>query len=375
MTTSTPLQSAPPRFALDRLDAGDPGAIDALHHALRSQGFVYIDADTVLDAGSLTNVLGEARAFFDLSQAEKDALDLDLSPNYRGYVGMGAEYTNGVADVKESFEFAPETVAPAVAGEPPPYFKLYGANQWPDPGRLPRFRPALETYSAAVERIGRSVLQAVARTLDQPTTSAPGEGLFGGDLCSFSRLIYYAEAADTGDAPARREAHTDHTLLTVILQSSPGLEVADGDGWQPVTASPDTFLVFLGEMMEFWTRGYYTALPHRVYDAALAAERVSIATFFLPDLRNRVAPIVPSTSTRMASAELSLSADNSWLTPSAVDPPSTGDAAGPSGSLQPIIVGEKEWQRIHAIFPEQSSSEQSSSEQSSSRTSSSEGDA
>jgi isopenicillin N synthase-like dioxygenase len=96
--------------------------------------------------------------------------------------------------------------------------------------------------------------------------------------------------------------------------------------------------------MEFWTRGYYPATRHRVPNATLPAERLSIMSFFLPDLRCQVSPIEITDDSPLANAELSLSSDNSWL---------TRDRHGNNAAeAVPIVIGEKEWERVNAIFPE-----------------------
>ena len=263
---------------------------------------------------------------------------------------MGEEYTRGLADLKESFEFAKETPVPT-SDNPPPYFRLYGENQWPEARLLPQFRQTLGEYSEWMDKIGRALLKGIALTLGQPTTPTPG-GLFDGDLCFFSRLIYYGNPLDFSITKARLGAHTDHVLFTLTLQDAPGLEVrTDAGEWLRVEPSEDVFVVFPGELMEFWTRGYYKATTHRVHNQALRTERLSVASFFLPNLRSVVAPIDPASSPHLAQADLLMSSDNSWLTKPRDGARSNGAGAGEF--LRPIIVGEKEWERVNAIFPDE----------------------
>ncbi|MGV9561521.1 2-oxoglutarate and iron-dependent oxygenase domain-containing protein [Streptomyces sp. NPDC003480] len=324
-----------PVLALAGLEAGRPATLDRLHDALRDHAIVHVDARAEPAPEFFPSLHEQTRAFFALPEEAKRALDIDKSPNYRGYVAQGAEYTNGVPDLKESFEFGKETAAPE--GEEQPWHAgLYGPNQWPDASVLPRFRPVMEAYSAAVDRIALATLRGLLLTLDQPADA--DDAVTSGELCSYSRLIRYHDPAGFGAEQSRLERHTDSGLLTVSLQEQPGLEAEAADGrWVPVEPPADVFSVFGGELMEVWTHGYYRACPHRVHNSALRAERLSYASFFLPDLRRPLVPVDRASSPRL-SGPLAVPAGNSWL-------------AGGRELIPTTPVGELEWARMNVIFP------------------------
>lgn len=332
------------------MENGTPDTLDRLRRGLRETGVVFLDARGELPDGFFETLFAQSREFFRLPAEVKQALNLSNSANLRGYVGMGEEFTNGIADLKESFEFAKELEVPSDARDAP-YARLYGTNLWPEPDALPQFEPTIRSYSAWMSRLGTSFLKALARTLDQPTEPT-GDSLFEGEMCSFSRLIYYSDPTGFNEASARLEAHTDQALITVIVQNVAGLEVQDHTGaWVPVIPENGLFIVFPGELAEFWTRGYYRACVHRVQNKAITGERISIASFFLPDLRTRLAPLDPTSSEHLATADLTVSSTNSWLTPG-------GNA---DGALAPFVVGEKEWERMNAIFPDDAAALESGS--------------
>jgi isopenicillin N synthase-like dioxygenase len=352
-----------PTLSLSDIEAESPEAIERLRRAGRDIGVFYLDAGDRLARRFFADLFEQSRQFFRLPLDPKQALALANSSNFRGYVGMGEEYTRGQADIKESFEFAQETRVPA-SDNPPPYFRLYGENQWPDASRLPRFRPTLGEYSEWMDRIGRVVLKGMALTLGQPVTPEAGGGLFRGDPCFFSRLIYYGNPLDFGETDTRLGAHTDHVLFTLTLQDAPGLEVQTNAGeWIRVEPSEELFVVFPGELMEFWTRGYYKATTHRVHNKALRTERLSVASFFLPDLQSEVAPIDPASSPHLADVDLSMSSDNSWLTKPQAEAQANGASAGEL--LRPIMIGEKEWERVNAIFPDEAAPAEESAQETS----------
>lgn len=317
------------------LEAAGPEALAALHDSLREHTLVHVDARAELGEEFFTSLYEQTRAFFALPDEAKRALDIDKSPNYRGYVAQGAEYTNGVPDLKESFEFGKETPAPE--GEEQPWHEgLYGPNQWPDPALLPRFRPVVDAYSAAMDRVALATLRGLLLTLDQPA-DADG-GVTSGELCSYSRLIRYRDPSAFGVGQSRLERHTDSGLLTVGLQDTPGLEAETADGrWVAVEPPADVFSVFPGELMEVWTHGYYRACPHRVHNSALSTERLSYASFFLPDLSRPLVPVDRASSPRL-SGPVAVPEGNSWL-------------AGGRELSATTPVGRLEWERMNVIFP------------------------
>jgi isopenicillin N synthase-like dioxygenase len=324
-----------PIVTLADLEAERPEAVDRLHASFLGSSLVHVDARGELGAGFFAGLYEQTVRFFELPAADKQALDIGRSRHYRGYVGQGAEYTSGVPDLKESFEFGMEAAPPA--GPRQEWFDLYGGNQWPDEERLPGFRPVINDFLTAMTRVAAAVLTAMLRSLGQPADRR--HGLLGGELCCFSRLIHYRHPDGFAGQATRLARHTDSGMITIGLQNAPGLEVelADG-GWLPVDPPDDVFTVFPGELAEVWTGGYYRACAHRVRNAALRAERLSYASFILPDLRRGLAPIDPASCPRLAAAARSVASANSWVT-------------GGAQLSADIPVGQLEWQRMNMIFP------------------------
>lgn len=322
-----------PIIAVSDLDDRRPDAVERLRSSLREYTVVHVDARAELGPQFFAGLYEQTQQFFGLPAAEKQSLDINRSRNYRGYVGQGAEYTNGIADLKESFEFGKEIPAPS--GEPQPWFDLYGENQWPDDRRLPRFRPVVTAYTGAMARIARAVLKALMATLGQPAEG----GMADGELCLFSRLIYYSHPSQFASQQTRLGRHTDSGMITIGLQNAPGLEVeSPAHGWVEVRPPEDVFTVFPGELAEIWAHGYYRACAHRVHNSALRTERLSYASFVLPDLRRGLTPVDPASSQPLSAAGPAVSRGNSWL-------------AGGRAFAADVPIGALEWERMSLIFP------------------------
>ena len=86
--------------------------------------------------------------------------------------------------------------------------------------------------------------------------------------------------------------HTDYGMLTLLLQDDVGgLQVQTKAGnWIDAPPVDGTFVVNLGDMLEVWANGAFTARPHRVR-APKEKDRYSVAFFFNPNLKTIVSTI------------------------------------------------------------------------------------
>lgn len=76
--------------------------------------------------------------------------------------------------------------------------------------------------------------------------------------------------------------HTDFGNVSILLQEegTEGLEVLHPPtaSWIPVPVVPGSFVINMGDMMQFWTAGYYRSARHRVLTSSTKA-RHSVAFF------------------------------------------------------------------------------------------------
>ena len=97
-----------PIIKFSALQAGT-GEVDKLHDACLNWGLFYLE-DTPVSPAARASVFERSKQFFDLPSDQKRILDIKHSENFRGYVGPGEETTNGRPDLKESLEFAQESL-------------------------------------------------------------------------------------------------------------------------------------------------------------------------------------------------------------------------------------------------------------------------
>ena len=76
-------------------------------------------------------------------------------------------------------------------------------------------------------------------------------------------------------------AHTDGTVITILIQTAPGIQVRTRAGaWiSPVTSEVDHFIVNVGDLMAHWSKNEYVSTEHRV--VLTHQERQSIVFFKL----------------------------------------------------------------------------------------------
>lgn len=141
-----------------------------------------------------------------------------------------------------------------------------------------RLRAALKAYYLAIERLTTRLGELFSIALDLPRdffalrTRASNDSLRS--LFYPSRSIEFANDQGMGE-------HTDGTLMTVLAQTGPGIQVKTRDGrWiTPAVASRDDLLVNVGDLMARWSNDQYVSTPHRV--VLSSAERQSLAFFQL----------------------------------------------------------------------------------------------
>jgi isopenicillin N synthase-like dioxygenase len=182
----------------------------------------------------------------------------------------------GKVDKKESYDVNVE--APEAAGAAP----MLGPNLWPND---PAFRLAVSAYYEAVAALAWRLFRGFALALDLP------EDHFEPHLThppSQLRVIHYPFDADAMDQDGIG-AHTDYEFFTILRATAPGLEVRNGAGvWIDTPPIAGAYVVNIGDMLEVWTNGEFTATAHRV--RKVAEERYSVPYFATCDYWTRVAP-------------------------------------------------------------------------------------
>ncbi|HEY0200292.1 MAG TPA: 2-oxoglutarate and iron-dependent oxygenase domain-containing protein [Burkholderiaceae bacterium] len=280
---------------LDLADALPPGGARSgmvtaqMREAGMASGFFYVRNHGV-PATLVDAQYALAKRFFDLPQADKQAIDLHLSPSMRGYEAIGAQTLGEGArpDLKESFYCGLEYASDH------PYvqrgYHSYGTNQWP--AALPGMAVQCTAYTAALQALALRLMQLMALSLGLPETYF--DHTHDNPMVTL-RLLRYPPHPENADARTFGAGeHTDWGAITILAQDAlGGLEVCMPDGtWVAATPMEGTFVVNLGDMIPRWTNGLYHSNPHRVRNMfSHGAPRYSIPFFYSPDYEARVEPV------------------------------------------------------------------------------------
>lgn len=260
-----------PVVDLDRLES-DAAAVHAVSKACEEWGFFHV-AHHGVPAGLIAATHAQMVAFFSQPTARKRAIERSAQNAWGFY---DRELTKNVRDWKQIYDYGPDGQDGAMRNR----------SQWPED--LPGFRPTIEAFYRACERVSFRLLAAVAQSLgtDEDTLRT---GFVRGHT-SFLRLNYYpaCEHAAAPDAESGTGAHfgvnhhTDAGALTVLLQDGqPGLQVLHHGAWSLVEPRSDALLVNIGDVVQVWSNDRYRAPLHRVL-ANRDNDRYSAPFFFNP---------------------------------------------------------------------------------------------
>jgi isopenicillin N synthase-like dioxygenase len=286
------LKTAAPPFQIPTVDISaflaDPDSpaaqeiVPVVRAACRSTGFFQITGHGISQQLQKSVFTG-AKKFFKLPFEIKSALDSKKVPGLRGYDVLESQaYEEGLMpDLKEGFYTGidmPNDDPRVKAGR-----ILMGSNVWPEARMLPEdeFRKPAEAYHAALLALSITVLRLIERTL--PYGAGVFDEFIANDPLTPMRMLHYPPARPQQDKlQYGASAHTDFGAITLLLQDeSPGLEVKDRNTgeWVAVPPNPDAYVVNVGDMLSFWTKGEYISSVHRVINRN-PGDRYSIVFFF-----------------------------------------------------------------------------------------------
>jgi isopenicillin N synthase-like dioxygenase len=154
---------------------------------------------------------------------------------------------------------------------------LQGPNQWP--GWLAEFRPAIDAYRAAAERVARDIIRLIAVALDLPGTSLDRH--FARPTTFLRSLHYPPHPIEAPEDQFGAAPHTDYGIITLLAQDdSGGLQVRRRDGsWIDAAPLHGTFVLNVADMLARWTNDRFVSTPHRVVNRS-GGDRYSLPFFF-----------------------------------------------------------------------------------------------
>jgi len=247
--------------------------VRAIDRACRDIGFFYIVGHR-FDMRLARRLHEAAGEFFSLPEKARQSLGLD--PSMRGFLPLF--YRSKISDSfsgtshQEGFwvgaDFGADVRHP-----------LERANRWPQhPESL---RPAMTDYLEAVESLAAVLSQSFADALGQDGRFY--ESHFARPT-SRLKLNHYPPQEN----PQRVDnigvvPHTDSGAFTILWQdANGGLEVQTKTGeWVGAPPLEDSFVVNIGDILQYWSNGHYSSTPHRVINR-YGVDRYSIPYFVNP---------------------------------------------------------------------------------------------
>ncbi len=236
-------------------------AIDA---ACREVGFFTVCGHGV-DRQVFADAYAASRAFFDQPFERKTTVRLDT-----GFTRAPDDYTPyGYSGLLEENAYA-------YMGErdrPADYVEKFSVGRLilDDAERLPfpdgdagrELRRALKRYFEGCQQVAAAITELLTLAIGLPRDFFAIRTGRSDD--SLRTQLYPGRSGELANDQGMG-AHTDGTLVTLLTQNGPGIEVATRSGeW--VTPEPpdiDCFIVNIGDLMARWSNDVYVSTPHRV---------------------------------------------------------------------------------------------------------------
>ncbi|KAL0479133.1 hypothetical protein AKO1_008013 [Acrasis kona] len=262
-----------------------------VHKVCSEIGFFYLVGHGISDE-VVNGAHTQAREFFAQPKEVKDEISIRKSPHFRGYQCLGENVTKSKRDWHEAIDLYKDV--PPNDSNP-----IHGHNQWPE--KPENFRSFFENYDQQMDKLGRSVMRAIAMSLGLE------EHYFDkyiNDSYMCMRIINYPPLSDAAEQKEENVGdscgvHCDYGLLTFVNQDSTknALWVQDQSGeWISANPLPGSFTVNLGDMLKLWTSNLYQSTPHKVIHTNSKAQRTSIPYFFEPNFDAIISPLPLSDS-------------------------------------------------------------------------------
>jgi isopenicillin N synthase-like dioxygenase len=270
--------------------------VTAIGAACLKYGFFHITGHGI-PSDLIERVWRKTKRFFALPLDAKQAVSRSKE-NARGWYNR--ELTKNTRDMKEVFDFG-HSPHPELPDDDPANRTQDGFNRWPEARLCPDFRPTMQEYFCACERVAFTLLEAIAESLGVPPDALTRD--FVGRHTSFVRLNHYPRhdplrpersASTTGHLGVHH--HTDAGALTVLLHDEvSALEINLDGQWMLVEPVIGALVVNIGDIVQVWSNDRYPAPVHRVR-ASTNRERYSLPFFFNPVYEAVYAPLAALTN-------------------------------------------------------------------------------
>ncbi|WP_395105057.1 isopenicillin N synthase family dioxygenase [Actinomadura sp. SCN-SB] len=238
------------------------------------------------------------RSFFRLPVEEKNKYQVGR-PYDNGWRGLGAHHATalegaaGAPDLHEVFHIGPELKT----GRQEFDALYYPANKWPP--NLPEFKSAADRYIECMLALTRDLLTVLAQALGVADDFFVAQS----QRATWTQNVqWYPSLRTVGkieEGQLRVGPHSDFGTIA-ILDRQPGvggLQVwHPTQGWLTPPYDPESLTIIIGDLMEVWTDGRWSALRHRVQAPSAQVpeeDLTSLIFFYETDPDTVVTPLPP----------------------------------------------------------------------------------
>ncbi|MGV8885317.1 MAG: isopenicillin N synthase family dioxygenase [Microbacteriaceae bacterium] len=275
--------------------------------ATHEVGFFYLVGHGV-EQQLVDDLLAASRAFFDLPEADKLALENVNSPQFRGYTRVGGELTANQVDWREQIDIGPERETIESGADVANYWRLEGPNLWP--AALPELRELATRWNDELSAVALQLMRTWAVALGENENVF--DDAFSEKPFPLMKIVRYPGESNPEPKQGVGE-HRDGGVLTLLLvePGKDGLQVDYNGEWIDAPPVDGAFVVNIGEMLELATGGYLKATLHRVISPLVGTDRISVPFFFNPSLGARMPRLTLAPELASAARGLSVDPENS----------------------------------------------------------------
>ncbi|XP_059625293.1 flavanone 3-dioxygenase 3 [Cornus florida] len=230
--------------------------VNDIRNTCRSNGFFHI-INHGIDQSTLDGALSLASKFFKLPREEK----MKLMSND---VKKPVRYGTSIKDGEDNAQFWRV------------FLKLYAhpLKNWVElwPNNPTDYREKLGKYAVEVRKLAMEIMEAITESLGLGTKYISNKMEDGIQALAVNGY----PPCPNPELALGIPPHSDYSCITIVLQSSPGLEVMDPrDGsWRLVPEAKGILQVHVGDQVEVLSNGLYKGVFHR---ATLNSERFRIS--------------------------------------------------------------------------------------------------
>ncbi|XP_026221781.1 UPF0676 protein C1494.01-like [Anabas testudineus] len=248
-----------------------------LKTAFTEVGFVFLE-NTGITEEEVDHVMDICKKFFLQPEELKQPFSRKSfanNPNH-GWVSLETERLNPrrPGDLKEAFNTA----------------SLHPDIKWPSSEALKEFKEIQTSFFLRCKELSLRVLRVMALSLGlDPELFLNAHSLIGTDKNGTTlRSLYYppVESEKAKEGQLRCGEHSDYGSITLLFQSSEGLQVRKRSG-EVICAPiiPGTVLINIADLMQRWTSDQFVSVRHRVLLPPVgdSSTRQSLAFFVQPD--------------------------------------------------------------------------------------------